>query len=39
MSWQGRILRIDLDRGTCESEPLREDWRDAYIGQRGLATK
>ncbi len=39
MSWQGRLLRIDLNRGTCETEPLREDWRDAYIGQRGLATK
>ena len=39
MSWAGNILRVDLDAGTCVSEPLRRDWAAQYLGQRGLATK
>src|SRR5581483_3335728 len=39
MSWAGRILRVDLTRGTCTAEPLDMQWARDYIGQRGLATK
>ena len=39
MSWQQRILRVNLNDGTCTEEPLNMDWAMKYIGQRGLATK
>ncbi len=39
MAWQRRILRVDLDAGTCTEEPLNMEWAMQYIGQRGLATK
>lgn len=39
MSWQGKILRVDLTAGTCKSEPLNMDWALKYLGQRGLASK
>ena len=39
MSWTGYILRVNLDAGTCVSEPLNRDWAGQYLGQRGLATK
>jgi len=39
MSWVGKILRVDLNKGTCKSEPLNMDWAKKYLGQRGLATK
>jgi aldehyde:ferredoxin oxidoreductase len=39
MAWQGKILRVDLGRGTCRAEPLNMDWAADYLGQRGLATK
>ncbi len=39
MSWAGRILRVDLTKGTCTAEPLNMEWARAYVGQRGLATK
>ncbi len=39
MAWAGKILRVDLTKGTCTSEPLRMDWAKLYLGQRGLATK
>jgi aldehyde:ferredoxin oxidoreductase len=39
MTWSGKILRVNLTKGTCESEPLRTDWARQYLGQRGLATK
>jgi len=39
MGWAGKILRVDLTAGTCESEPLNRDWAEGYLGQRGLATK
>jgi aldehyde:ferredoxin oxidoreductase len=39
MSWAGKILRVDLGKGTCKSEPLNMDWARAYLGSRGLATK
>ncbi len=39
MSWAGKLLRVNLTTGTCNSEPLRMDWVKQYLGQRGLATK
>ncbi len=39
MSWAGKILRVDLGKGTCTSEPLKMEWARQYLGQRGLATK
>jgi aldehyde:ferredoxin oxidoreductase len=39
MSWAGKILRVDLTKGTVKSEPTNMDWARAYLGSRGLATK
>ena len=39
MSWQGKILRVDLTKGTATAEDLNMDWAHAYLGERGLATK
>jgi aldehyde:ferredoxin oxidoreductase len=39
MAWAGKILRVDLTKGTCKDEPLRMDWAKQYLGQRGLASK
>ncbi|MCG8508978.1 MAG: aldehyde ferredoxin oxidoreductase family protein, partial [Rhodospirillales bacterium] len=39
MAWTGKILRVNLSKGTCASEPLNMDWADKYLGQRGLASK
>jgi aldehyde:ferredoxin oxidoreductase len=39
MTWQGKILRVDLTKGTAEAEPLNMEWAAAYLGERGLATK
>jgi aldehyde:ferredoxin oxidoreductase len=39
MSWAGKILRVDLTKGTVKSEPLNMQWAQAYIGSRGLAAK
>jgi hypothetical protein len=39
MAWVGKILRVDLGKGTCASEPLNMEWARNYLGQRGLATK
>ncbi len=39
MAWTGKLLRVNLSEGTCESEPLNMEWAQAYLGQRGLATK
>jgi aldehyde:ferredoxin oxidoreductase len=39
MAWTRKILRVDLNKGTCTSEPLNMDWAQQYLGQRGLATK
>ncbi len=39
MGWTGKILRVDLGAGSCASEPLNMEWAQAYMGQRGLATK
>lgn len=39
MSWAGKLLRVNLTRGTVTSEPLNMDWARAYLGSRGLAAK
>ncbi len=39
MGWTRKILRVDLTKGTCKSEPLNMKWAQEYLGQRGLATK
>jgi aldehyde:ferredoxin oxidoreductase len=39
MAWTRKILRVDLSKGTCKSEPLNMEWAQQYLGQRGLATK
>ena len=39
MGWTKKVLRVDLTKGTCKSEPLNMQWAQEYLGQRGLATK
>ena len=39
MGWHQKLLRVDLSAGTCVSESLNMEWAQAYLGQRGLATK
>ncbi len=39
MSWQRNVLRVNLTKGTAESEPLNMEWANAYLGERGLGTK
>ena len=39
MAWAGKILRVNLSEGTCESEPLNMEWANAFLGSRGLASK
>lgn len=39
MAWQNKILRVDLGRRICTSEPLNQDWAQAFLGQRGLGTR
>ncbi len=39
MSWQKKVLRVDLSAGTTSIEPLNMEWANAYLGSRGLGTK
>jgi aldehyde:ferredoxin oxidoreductase len=39
MAWTKHVLRVNLTEGTCKQEPLRMDWAQEYLGQRGLATR
>ena len=39
MGWQKKVLRVNLNEGTCTPEPLNMEWAQQYLGQRGLATK
>ena len=39
MGWTGKILRVDLTKGTCAEEKLNMEWAEQYLGQRGLASK
>lgn len=39
MSWQNKVLRVDLTTGKITTEPLNQQWADEYLGARGLASK
>lgn len=39
MSWQKKILRVDLTSGTTAIESLNMGWARDYLGSRGLGTK
>ena len=39
MSWQEKILRVDLTAGTTSTEPLNMEWAEQYLGSRGLGSK
>jgi len=39
MSWHNRILIVNLSTQTSRIEALKEEWRDDYLGSRGLASK
>jgi len=39
MSWQKKILRVDLTAGTTSIEPLNMEWANYYLGSRGLGSK
>ena len=39
MSWQRRILRVNLSEGRAQVEALNMEWARDFLGERGLATK
>ena len=39
MSWQNKVLRIDLTAGVVSVEPLNMAWANDYLGSRGLGSK
>ncbi|MCB1762882.1 MAG: aldehyde ferredoxin oxidoreductase family protein [Gammaproteobacteria bacterium] len=39
MAWQGWVLRVNLSLLRITREPLNQQWADAFLGQRGLASK
>ncbi len=39
MGWQQKVLRVNLDEGKAEIEPLNMEWANQYLGERGLGTK
>ncbi len=39
MTWHNKVLRVDLTNRTTHIEPLNQQWRDDYLGSRGLGTK
>tara|TARA_R100001129_G_scaffold170441_2_gene139931 strand:- start:7532 stop:9361 length:1830 start_codon:yes stop_codon:yes gene_type:complete len=39
VAWHGKLLRVNLTKGTCTPEPLNMEWVKLYLGQRGLGTK
>lgn len=39
MAWQNRLLRVNLTTATITTEPLNTEWREQYLGQRGLGSK
>ncbi|MBE0532975.1 MAG: aldehyde ferredoxin oxidoreductase family protein [Rhodospirillales bacterium] len=39
MGWTRKVLRVNLSKGTCASEPLNMEWAQKYLGQRGLASR
>lgn len=39
MSWHNRVLIVNLTTHESRVEPLNQQWRDDYLGCRGLATR
>ena len=39
MTWHNRVLFVDLSTHSTRVEPLVEQWREDYLGSRGLASK
>ncbi len=39
MAWAKRVLRVNLSSGSTTVEPLKMEWAQHYLGQRGLASK
>ncbi len=39
MAWTKNVLRVNLGTGEIRGEPLNMAWAQAYLGQRGLATR
>ena len=39
MSWAGKLLRVNLTTGEISTETLNEQWKNDYLGSRGLASK
>lgn len=39
MSWQKKILRVDLTAGKVVTEPLNMDWAHDFLGSRGLGSR
>ena len=39
MTWNKRVLRVNLTQRTCKVEPLNMEWANDYLGGRGLGTK
>lgn len=39
MAWAGKLLRVNLTKGTCAPESINHTWAQDYLGSRGLATK
>ncbi|MGI9311574.1 MAG: aldehyde ferredoxin oxidoreductase family protein, partial [bacterium] len=39
MSWQNKILRVNLTDGGVSTEPLNWQWANDYLGARGLGSK
>jgi len=39
MGWQKKVLRVNLTEGSSAVEPLNMEWAQAYLGERGLASK
>ena len=39
MSWHDRVLTVNLSTRLSRVEPLNAQWRDEYLGSRGLATR
>jgi aldehyde:ferredoxin oxidoreductase len=37
--FMGKILRVDLSKGTISEEEIREDWAKDFLGGAGLATR
>ncbi|GAB6172529.1 hypothetical protein JCM15765_20070 [Paradesulfitobacterium aromaticivorans] len=39
MSYTGKVLRVNLTTGNSQTENLKTEWADEYIGGKGLGIK